>query len=94
MVPQPSETYLVKRGDTLGSIAARHGTTVLSLWQNNPQLGGTDRISPGQMLVLSYPTPKLGVFRGQRICVSEYRPARTAQDPALSDVLIRFSLRL
>ena len=62
VVPQPSETYLVKRGDTLGSIAARHGTTVLSLWQNNPQLGGTDRIYPGQMLVLSYPTPKLGAF--------------------------------
>ena len=52
VVPQPSETYLVKRGDTLGSIAARHGTTVLSLWQNNPQLGGTDRIYPGQVLVI------------------------------------------
>ena len=61
VVPQPTQTYTVRRGDTLGDIAARNGTTVLSLWQNNPQLGGTDRIYPGQSLVLSY-GPKLGTF--------------------------------
>ncbi len=61
VVPQPTQTYTVKRGDTLGDIAARNGTTVLALWQNNPQLGGTDRIYPGQSLVLSY-GPKLGTF--------------------------------
>ena len=33
----------------------------MQLWQNNPQLGGTDRIQPGQMLVLSYGN-KLGRF--------------------------------
>ena len=43
VVPQPTQTYPVRRGDTLGAIAARNGTTVLALWQNNPQLGGTDR---------------------------------------------------
>ena len=54
VVPQPEKTYIVRRGDTLGSIAAQNGTTVMQLWQNNPQLCGTDRIQPGQMLVLSY----------------------------------------
>lgn len=57
----PEKTYIVRRGDTLGSIAAQNGTTVMQLWQNNPQLGGTDRIQPGQMLVLSYGN-KLGRF--------------------------------
>nr|WP_297175604.1 glycosyl hydrolase family 18 protein [uncultured Agathobaculum sp.] len=61
VVPQPVQTYTVQRGDTLGSIAARNGTSVISLWQNNPQLGGGDRILPGQSLVLSY-GPKLGRF--------------------------------
>ena len=61
VVPQPEKTYIVRRGDTLGSIAAQNGTTVMQLWQNNPQLGGTDRIQPGQMLVLSYGN-KLGCF--------------------------------
>ena len=61
VVPQPTQMYTVRRGDTLGNIAARNGTTVLALWQNNPQLGGTDRIYPGQSLVLSY-GPKLGTF--------------------------------
>ena len=61
VVPQPEKTYIVRRGDTLGSIAAQNSTTVVQLWQNNPQLGGTDRIQPGQMLVLSYGN-KLGRF--------------------------------
>ena len=39
VVPQPEKTYIVRRGDTLGSIAAQNGTTVMRLWQNNPQLG-------------------------------------------------------
>ena len=30
VVPQPVQTYTVRRGDTLGDIAARSGTTVLS----------------------------------------------------------------
>lgn len=50
VVPQPEKTYIVRRGDTLGSIAAQNGTTVMQLWQNNPQLGGTDRIQPGRCL--------------------------------------------
>ena len=62
VVPQPAATHIVKRGETLTGIAAQHGTTILTLWQNNPQLGGMDRIVPGQTLVLSYTEPKLGSF--------------------------------
>ncbi|MDY3619393.1 LysM peptidoglycan-binding domain-containing protein [Agathobaculum sp.] len=62
VVPQPRETYTVKRGDTLGNIAAQHGTSVMSIWQNNPQLGGADRIYPGQSLVLSFEGDKLGTL--------------------------------
>lgn len=60
VVPQPAVTHTVKRGDTLGDIAVQYGTSVLSLWQNNPQLGGTDRIYPGQTLVISFKQPRMG----------------------------------
>ncbi len=62
VVPQPSQTYIVKRGDTLESIAASNGTTVLRLWQDNPQLDGMDRVYPGQQLVLSFKQPRIGTF--------------------------------
>lgn len=62
VVPKPKETYIVKRGDTLDSIAADKNTTVLQLWQNNPQLGGMDHLYPGQQLVLSFQQEKLGTF--------------------------------
>jgi len=62
VVPQPSQTYIVKRGDTLESIAARNGTTVMRLWQDNPQLDGMDHIYPGQQLVLSFKQPRIGTF--------------------------------
>lgn len=62
VIPKPAETYLVKRGDTLESIAANNNTTVLQIWQNNPQLGGMDHLFPGQQLVLSFQQEKLGSF--------------------------------
>ena len=61
VVPQPVQVHTVRQGDTLSGIAAQHNTTVLKLLQNNPQLGGGDRIWPGQTLVISY-GPKLGTF--------------------------------
>ena len=61
VVPQPVQIHTVRQGDTLSGIAAQHNTTVLKLLQNNPQLGGGDRIWPGQTLVISY-GPKLGTF--------------------------------
>lgn len=62
VVPQPAEMYTVKRNDSLQSIAEQNGTTVMRLWQDNPQLGGMDHIFPGQQLVLSFQQPRLGTF--------------------------------
>lgn len=61
VVPQPTQTHTVRQGETLTGIAAQYNTTVLALLQNNPQLGGSDRIRVGQLLVISY-GPKLGTF--------------------------------
>ena len=51
VILKPKRVYTVQAGDTLGNIASRTGVTVFQLWQNNPQLGGNDRIYPGQQLV-------------------------------------------
>lgn len=61
VVPQPTQTHTVRQGETMTGIAAQYNTTVLALLQNNPQLGGSDRIRAGQLLVISY-GPKLGTF--------------------------------
>ena len=58
----PKRVYTVQPGDTLSSIAAKSGTTIYQLWQNNPQLGGNNAIIPGQQLVISYEGVKKGAF--------------------------------
>lgn len=60
MIQYPKQLYTVQRGDTLGDIAVKFGTTVNTLWQNNPQLNGNDRIYPGQGLIISYVQDKIG----------------------------------
>lgn len=62
VVLQPKRVYTVQPGDTLGTIASRLGVTVYQLWQNNPQLGGNDRIYPGQQLVIDYEGAKKGAL--------------------------------
>lgn len=47
----PEKAVTVRAGDTLSSIAASAGTDVLSLFRMNPNLSGSDRIYPGQVLV-------------------------------------------
>ena len=47
----PEKAVTVQAGDTLSSIAASAGTDVLSLFRMNPNLSGSDRIYPGQVLV-------------------------------------------
>lgn len=54
VIQYPLETHTVRAGDTLSSIAAMHGMTVRELMRNNPVLRGEDRITPGQILVISY----------------------------------------
>lgn len=60
VIQQPSMTYTVGRGDCLSAVAERFGTTVLTLYRNNPTLGGRDEIYPGQELIVSFDTEKLG----------------------------------
>ena len=53
IIRQPAVVHTVRRGETLGNIAAHYGTTVVKLWQANPQLNGRDQIEAGQQLVIS-----------------------------------------
>lgn len=56
----PSVTHTVQEGDTLNQIAAQYGVTVLQLLRNNPFLSEREYIYPGETLVISYNTGKIG----------------------------------
>ena len=59
----PTVIHTVRGGETLSGIAGQYGTTLLSLYQNNPQLNGQPGIFPGQVLNIAYKTPPLGSIR-------------------------------
>lgn len=63
----PTESYTVRGGDTLSSIAEQFQTPILTLYQNNPILNGEPTIYPGQTLNIRYAAPKNG-----EICVNGY----------------------
>jgi LysM repeat protein len=46
------EIYVVRRGDTLYSIAARYQTTVKQLRQANASLKDSDTVYPGQQIIV------------------------------------------
>ncbi len=50
----PEKEHIVKQGETLYSIAKKYNTSVRQLWRNNPSLGGSALIRPGQRLIISY----------------------------------------
>jgi len=50
----PDQLHIVRSGETLTSIAEQYDTSLRTLWRNNWSLGGTDLLSPGQTLVISY----------------------------------------
>lgn len=56
----PRQIHAVAPGETLSSIAAAYGVTVRQLWRNNWPLGGGERLTVGQPLVISYFEEKLG----------------------------------
>ena len=56
----PRQVHAVQAGETLTSIAAAYGTSVRQLWRNNWPLGGTEDLSPGQVLVIFYFDERLG----------------------------------
>lgn len=55
-----AKTYVVRRDDTLFSIARRFNTSVMHLLRNNPELKGKTAIFPGQILTISYPASEYG----------------------------------
>lgn len=51
LVLKPEQTYTVRLSDTLRKIAEQSNTTVPELYRMNPNLSGSSRIYPGQVLV-------------------------------------------
>ena len=56
----PRQVHAVSSGETLYSIARSYGVSVRQLWRNNWELGGSDLVRPGQILVVSYFDEKTG----------------------------------
>jgi len=56
----PKVTHTVKEGDTLYGIADLYGISVLQLLRNNPFLSSREYIYPGETIVISYETEKVG----------------------------------
>lgn len=50
-----AEFYVVKRGDTLGGIAAKHRVTLNQILEWNPQIKNPDVIFPGQQIRVAAP---------------------------------------
>lgn len=50
----PEVVHTVQRGETLSRIARQYGTTALELLRNNFKLGGSERISTGTTINISY----------------------------------------
>jgi len=59
----PTQTHTVRGGETLSAIADLYGVPLMTLYRNNPQLGGLPGIFPGQILNITYETPPLGTVR-------------------------------
>lgn len=50
----PEIVHTVRRGETLTSIAKSYGITALQILRNNMRLGGRDRVTVGEELVIKY----------------------------------------
>lgn len=69
----PDVIHTVAEGDTLYEIAATYGVEPLQILQNNPQIGETEVLIPGQVLVISYkPDPETGGVKLGNIIVNGY----------------------
>lgn len=56
----PKVTHTVQEGDTLYGIAELYGISVRQLLRNNPYLSDREFIYPGETIVISYETEKVG----------------------------------
>ncbi len=61
-VQKPRLVHTVRQGESLSGIARQYGVSLTTLWQNNPALGGGERIYPGQSIVIAYEGDKLGTL--------------------------------
>ncbi len=60
VILNPTVTHTVRGGETLYGIARAYNTDLLTLYRNNPILGGEPNVYPGQILNIAYETPPLG----------------------------------
>ncbi|WP_313582106.1 LysM peptidoglycan-binding domain-containing protein [Lacrimispora sp.] len=58
VIVQPETLYTVQAGDTLESIAEKHGVTPMEILRNNPYLSGREILYVGESIVISYQTNK------------------------------------
>ncbi len=68
------ETYVVSRGDSLWTIANRHGMTVDTLLKANPEIRNSATISPGQKLNLIAASPYISIVSVEVKTVKEWIP--------------------
>lgn len=50
--PGPTQTYVVRSGDSLGAIAVRLGVSQLAIERSNPKMGDPNLIYPGEVLTI------------------------------------------
>lgn len=56
----PEITYTVQNGDSLLEIAAKYNVSVMQLLRNNPYLEDRTYLIPGETIIISYDTEKIG----------------------------------
>ena len=59
VIVQPETVYTVQPGDTLNSIAEKHGVSQLEILRNNPYLSDRDFLYTGETIVINYQTNKI-----------------------------------
>jgi spore germination protein len=62
VIAQPLLVYTVQNGDSLIEIANKNEVSLLQILQNNPYLVDREYIYPGETLVISYDTSKIGTM--------------------------------
>lgn len=80
--PVPPEDYIVRRGDTLTTLASRRGILIRDILRDNPQITNPDRIYVGQRLRLPADARSVSytVRRGDTLTEIAQRHGTTAGD--------------
>lgn len=62
VIVYPLISYTIKEGDTLGGIAKMHNVSLMQILRNNPYLINREYIYPGETIIISYDTDKIGTI--------------------------------